>query len=233
MLGADAVVLQLHVQRVAPEDVLQASGPAAGLVVVAGQQGLLNHAAEAPGGGCQALGVVGEHLPVHPGLVVVALEEGPAGQLEQVAVAGVAVGQQGQVVVELPAALAVVAGVVHLGVLGPVAIGTLVTALERHVGLGADDRLDAVRLAGPVEVEDAVHVAVVGDAQRRLAVGCCRRDHLIDARRAVEQGVLGVGVQVHERRCHAALLLAGVSAGCLARGQIWHQPTLELPVCRT
>ena len=187
VLGADAVVLQLDVQRVAPEDVLQAAGPAPGLVVVAGEQGLLHHAAEAPGGGHEALGVVGEHLPVHPGLVVVALEECPAGQLEQVAIAGVAVGEQGQVVVELPAALAVVAGVVDLGILGPVTVGALVAALERHVGLGADDRLDVVRLAGPVEVEDPVHVAVVGDAQRGLAVGGRGSHHFVDACRPVKQ----------------------------------------------
>ena len=105
----------------------------------------MGDAAEASGGGDQAVGVLGEHLPVHSGLVVVALEECRAGQLEQIPVAGVVFGQQGQVVVEL-FALAVVARVVDFAVLGAIAAGALVAAVERHVGLGADDRLDARRL---------------------------------------------------------------------------------------
>ncbi len=202
-LRADAVVLQLDVQRVAPEDVLEPARPPSGLVVVAGKQRLLHDASQAPRGGDQAVGVLGEHLPVHAGLVVVALEERRAGQLQQVPVAGVVLGEQGQVVVEL-FALAVVARVVDFAVLGAIAAGTLVAALERHVGLGADDRRDLVCFAGPVEVQDAVHVPVVGDSQRGLAVRGCGPDHLVHSRCPVEQRILRVGVQVNERRCHAA-----------------------------
>ena len=53
--------------------------------------------------------------------------------------------------------------------------------------------------AGLVEVEDPVHVAVVGDPERRLAVGDRRRDEVVDPGRAVEHRELGVGVQVGER----------------------------------
>ena len=53
VLCADAVVLQFHVQRIASEDVLQAAGAAAGFVVVAGEQRLLDDAAETPSGGHQ------------------------------------------------------------------------------------------------------------------------------------------------------------------------------------
>ena len=80
--------------------------------LVALQQRLQHVAAEAAGGGDEALVVPLEQLPVDPGLVVVALEEGPAGELDEVAVAGVVLGQQGEVVVELLAALGVAAGVV-------------------------------------------------------------------------------------------------------------------------
>ena len=80
---------------------------------VAGQQGLEHHAAQAPGGGDQAGVVALEQLPVDPGLVVVALEVGGRGQLHEVAVALDRLGQEGQVVVELLAALDVAAGVVH------------------------------------------------------------------------------------------------------------------------
>jgi hypothetical protein len=40
---------------------------------------------------------------------------------------------------------------------------------------------------------------VVGDADRRLAVGSCGTHELTDARRAVEHRELGVHVQVGER----------------------------------
>ncbi len=75
--------------------------------------------------------------------------------------------------------------------------------LRRHVGLGADDRRDAPGAALLVEVEDAVHVAVVGDRERRLAVGDRGRDEIADPSRSVEHRVLGVGVQMDERipRC--------------------------------
>ena len=145
-----------------------------------------------------------QQLPVQAGLVVVALEEGQAGQLDQVAVAGVALGQQGEVVVELAAALGVATGVVH-----PAPAGRALRAVVvGHVGLGAEHRRDPLGLAGPVEVEDPVHVAVVGDADGRLAVGRGRRDQVLDPRRAVEHRVLGVDVEVGERVPHEGGSLA-------------------------
>ena len=62
----------------------------------------------------------------------------------------------------------------------------------------ADDGLHALVLGGLVEVEDAVHVAVVGDADGRLAVGGRGGHDIFDARRTVEHRVLGVHVQVSE-----------------------------------
>ena len=80
-------------------------------------------------------------------------------------------------VVELPAALRLAPGVVDPATagrpLGPVVVG--------HVGLGAEDGLDPLGLAGPVEVEDPVHVAVIRDAQGRLPVRGRRRDQLLHA----------------------------------------------------
>ncbi len=59
-----------------------------------------------------------------------------------------------------------------------------------------------------VEVEDAVHVAVVGDPDRGLAVGLGRRDHVGDPGRPVEHRELGVQVQVGEGVPH------GLGASC-------------------
>ena len=60
----------------------------------------------------------------------------------------------------------------------------VVPARGDHVGLGADDRREVGVARGAVEVEDAVHVPVVGDADRGLAVGRGRGDDLAGSRAA-------------------------------------------------
>ena len=191
------MILQFDEQVPLAEDVLQASGEGLGLDPVVGQQGLEYHPAEAAGGGDQTLAVTGEQLPIEPGLVVVALQERSRRQFEQVPIALGAFGQEGEVVVELLASGDVTSGVVDLSP----AYGSFVSGLGRHVGLGPDDRVDARRPAGGVEVEDAVHVPVIGDPKSRLAVGHRRLDQLTDPGGSVQHGELGVGVKVCERPC--------------------------------
>ncbi len=123
-----------------------------------------------------------EQLPVQAGLVVVPLEEGQRGEFAQVAVTVVVGREQRQVVIELLAALGVATGVVHLAATRR----SVETRVGRHVRLEADDRRHVVLAAGLVEVDDAVQVAVVGDADGALAVGLGGQHHLLDARRAVE-----------------------------------------------
>ena len=55
---------------------------------------------------------------------------------------------------------------------------------------------------GLVEIEDAVHVAVVGDADRRLAVRDRPGDDVGHPGRTVEHRELGVLVQVGKRCAH-------------------------------
>ncbi len=98
-------------------------------------------------------------------------------------------------VVELLPALDVAAGVVDT----PAPHRTLVARLPCHVGLGADDRGDVRVATGLVEVEDPVHVPVVGDAERGLPVRRGGGHELADAGCAVEHGELGVGVQMRKR----------------------------------
>ena len=86
-------------------------------------------------------------------------------------------------------------GVVDL----PPAHRALEARLGGHVRLGADDRVDAGLAAGGVEVEDPVHVAVVGDPEGGLAVLDRRLDQVLDPGGTVEHRELGVGVQVGER----------------------------------
>jgi hypothetical protein len=72
----------------------------------------------------------------------------------------------------------------------------------RHVQLGPEHGLDALLLALLVEVEDPVHVAVIGDPDRRLSVRHRRADDVGDARRAVQHRVLRVDVEVGEAVRH-------------------------------
>ena len=157
-------------------------------------------AAEASAGGDQALGVLLEELPVHAGLVVVALEECLARELDEVAIADLVLGEHDEVVVELVATLGFAAGVVDTASAG----GALRPVLMGHVGLGADDRLDPLLLALLVELEGAVHVAVIGHRDRRLAVGDRLGHHLVEARGPVEHREFGVDVEVYERVGHGS-----------------------------
>ena len=193
-LRRQAVVLQLDEQVVAAEDVLQPAGLLHRRLLVALQQRLQDVPAEAAGRGDEAVAVLGEQLPVEARLVVVALEERPAGELDEVAVAGLGLGQQREVVVELLAALGVAAGVVDPAP----ARRALAAVVVGHVGLGADDRLDALLAALLVELQRAVHVAVIGDPDRRLPVGHRLGHQLVEPGRAVQHRELGVDVQVGE-----------------------------------
>src|SRR4029077_4249446 len=65
-----------------------------------------------------------------------------------------------------------------------------------EVYLAADDRLDAVLLARLVQLDGAVHHAVVGQAESRLAELRGARRERVDLARAIEQRVLGVHVEM-------------------------------------
>ena len=181
------------------------------------------------------LGVLGEQLLVHAGLVVVALEAGQRAELEQPVHALGARREHRHVGVGAAARDVVLAAVApaHPGLVEPAAGG--------DVGLGADDRLDAVRRRLLPEVVGAEHVAVVGHRQRRHAELGGAGEQLVEARRAVEHGVLGVHVQVHERvlldprlgRLLPSSALSGDSVGprgrraVLVPGRLCHGPRTE------
>ncbi|CAB5067676.1 unannotated protein [freshwater metagenome] len=194
VLGSEAVVLQLDEKVVPPEDVLQAGCLLERALLVPVEEALQHVSTEAASGGDQARGVLLQQLPVHPRLVVVALEERKARELDEVAVPLVALGEQREVVIQLLAALGVAPRVVNLAparrAFAPVIVG--------EVCLDAENRLDPLLVALLVEVEDPVHVAVVGNTDRGLTV----RDRLghegIEPCRTVEHRVLGVDVEVGE-----------------------------------
>ena len=154
-------------------------------------------APEATGRGDDPVMVLVEQIPIDLGLAVIPLHEGPAGELDEVLVADVVLGEQGQVVVGLLAALGLSPGVVDPAASQRQALESVVVG---HVGLDADDRLDTGCSRGLVERQDPVHVAVVGDADGRLAVGGRGRHDVVDPGGAIEHRVLGVDVEVGEAR---------------------------------
>ena len=128
-----------------------------------------------------------------------AFQEARRGELDEVAVAGVVGCQQRQVVA--------------LGLAPPAGDGVVVD----EVDLAADDRLDAVLRAGLVELDGAVHHAVVGQAERRLAELRGALRERLDLARAVEQRVLGVHVQVGAGRgAHWELHARRPRGGCFS-----------------
>src|SRR3954453_18222682 len=146
-----------------------------------------------------AVAVGGELAHVERGLAAVeALEEAGRGELDEVPVADVVLGQQREVV-----ALA-----------APRAAGRAVRMVVDEVDLAAHDRLDAVLRARLVELDRAVHHAVVGQAERGLAELGGPRGERLDVARAVEQRVLRVDVEVGAgRRAHGTPRIGGGAAG--------------------
>ena len=138
---------------------------------------------QAAGRADQAVAQLPETVVIHPGLVVETLQVSLGAQFEQVAVAGVVLGQQKEVVA--------------LGIQGLVPTAHGPTPLGQ-VGLDAQHRVDAVSTTGPVEVDRAMHDAVVGQRQGRLSQFGCASHQPIQAVQAVQEGIFGVGVKVNE-----------------------------------
>ena len=123
-----------------------------------------------------------EELEVDARLVVVAVEVRVRRDLDEVAVTLGGLGEDREVVDVVV-----------------VATRAIEPARGDHVGLGADHRRETRFARGGVEVDDAVHVPVVGDADCRLAVGCRGGHDVLHAGRTVEHRILGVQMEMHER----------------------------------
>ena len=176
LLHLEPGVLDLQVDGLAPEDVGQPRDLGLGLAAVAVLERLADPAREAAGERDEALRVRGEQVPVDPRLVVVALEEARRGELDQVRVALVRLGEEREVGVALPLREPVVG----------------------DVDLAAEQRLDALLPGLPVELDRAGEAAVVGERDgRHLQLGSARRQ-LRDPAGPVEDRVLGVDVEVDE-----------------------------------
>jgi hypothetical protein len=64
--------------------------------------------------------------------------------------------------------------------------------------LNSDDRLDAGTGAALVEIVGTVYIAVISHGDSRQAQPVAFSEHLLQAGRAVEHGVLRVNMQMHK-----------------------------------
>ncbi len=191
-----AVILELDEEVLAPEDVLEPRRRGERGLVVTLQDQLRDEAAEAATRRDDALVVLLEQLPVAARLVVVAVEVRGAVDLDEVAVALVRRREHREV------------EDLVVGALGPFEARRV-----GEVALHPEHGRDAGIVRRPVELEDPVHVAVIGDPHRGLTVGGRGGDDLVDARGTVEHGVLGVEMEVDERIGHCVRVTFSTGAG--------------------
>ncbi len=102
-------------------------------------------------------------------------------------------------------------------------------AVVDDVQLAAEDRLDALVGGGLVEIDRAGHRAVVGERDcGHLELRGLPRERR-DPARPVEDGVLGVDVQVDERRGHGKAIVLPRSDGLVSRGNARSGPSAGDP----
>ena len=177
LLLGEPVALDLEVHVLGPEHLHQLVEVRARLGGLALQDPLARTRRQAAGEADHAVGVAGEQLEVDARLAAVQpFEEPGAGQLDEVAQPLVVLREQRQVVA------------LDLAVARPVVVD--------EVRLEADDRLDPVLLGRLVELDRAVHHAVIGEPERGLPEARRALGELVDLARAVEQRVLGVDVEM-------------------------------------
>ena len=176
-----AVVLQLEEEPSLAKDLAVLAGEAPGGLPVVDLERLRDLAAEARGQPDETLGVTGQVLAVDPRLVVVAVDVRVGDEPAEVPVADVVLGEKDEVE--------------RLGV----GLALLVAHRPaRDVRLHADDRADPARERRLVERDGPVERPVVREAEVREPEPLRLVHEVGDPAEAVEQGELGVRVEVDE-----------------------------------
>ena len=178
-LVGEAVALQLDVETVLAEGAFEGFEARERQFGAIGPERRIDRPTHAAGERDEAARAFGERLGRDPWhLAELVVEIGAAGEPQQVAVAGLVLGQQHDVRVR------------------GVELGVRLRRLEGDAELHPGDRLDAGagRLLG--EFESAEQVVGVGERQGGLPVGARGLHEVADLERALEQGIRGVDVQV-------------------------------------
>ena len=177
-----AVVLHLEEKIIAPEDLEVFAHERIGMLHIVLQDGARYLAGNAGRQADDALVILAQEILVDARLVVHALDVGQRDELDEIAVARLVLREQDQVVIAHTIDLAV-----------------FLARARGHVDLAADDGLHALLLGFLVEIDDAVHGAVIGDGDAVHAELFRRLDELLDAARTVEQAVFRVDMEVGKR----------------------------------
>jgi len=122
--------------------------------------------------------VLGEEVFIDAGLVIEAFEVGGGDQVDEVAVAFLVFAEQDEVVI----AVGIGAGFVVAG----------------DIDFAADDRVDAGGFGGVIEGDGAEEVAMIGHADGGHVLFGADLHELVDFAGSVEEGVVGVVVEVDE-----------------------------------
>ena len=179
LLITDAVILQFQIEAVRAEQLRHFQRVGLGVVILSIPQTAGDLTGQTRGQGDQSPGVFPQQVLVDPGLHIEALCPRKGHHVGEIAVALLIFAQQHQM-----AALAVE----FVDFIKPGA------ALRGYIDLAADDGLDPLRLAGPVEVDDAVHDAVIRNGAGGLPHGLHNSRQLLDLAEAVQQAELRMHV---------------------------------------
>ena len=183
-LGIHPMIVDLNEEILLPENVAVLSGQIAPALRIALENGAVDFSFEAAAQADEPLGMPGQQLLVDTRLVVEALEVRRTDQFDQIGPPLVRLGQHGQVEGRILA---------RRGLL-------LVHRTRRDIKLASEDRLDPRLLRLLVKLDRTVKHPVIGHPHRPHAglrdfAHQVRRTH-----RAVEHGVLGVQMKMHELR---------------------------------
>lgn len=173
----DAMFLEFDEEAVWAEDVEIFAHEGVGGVHIAVHDGLGDFGGETAGGGDYSFAVAIEEVVVDAGFVVVAIELGRGGDLEEVEVAGLVLGEEEHV-----EAVFVVVGV---------AVGH---AAGGDVGFETDNRFDAPVFAGTVEGHGAVHGTMISEGDGGLVELFGVFDEFVDTAKAIEEGEFTMNV---------------------------------------
>ena len=182
-LIADAVVLELQIEAILPKDVPHLQGEGLGALVVPVDQPLGDLPGQARGQGDQPLAVGAQKGHVNAGLDVEPLYKPHADQVAEIPVALIVPAKQHQM-----AALRI--QLMDLVKPGP--------AGGRDIDLTADNGLDSLFFAGPVEVDGAVHDAVVRHRHGGLPQLLDPSGQAVNPAEAVQQAVLCVDMEMNK-----------------------------------
>ena len=175
------VVLEFEVKVLRAEDLFEPVHRGARPVQLVLLDQFGNFAGETAGERDQPLLVLRQDFLVDARFVVITLQVGRGVEFDQVSVAGLVLGQQDQVVVNILAA----------------ARRLLVqAACRRHIDLAADDRFDALIARGLIKIDRAVEHTMVGDRQGGKLQVARLVHQRVETAGAIEQRILGVQMEM-------------------------------------